>query len=214
MVEQLTEKQKKVLEMIAEHMRREKRPPSIPEIALHFGMKSPNGVAKHLAALETKGAIVRGHGARSIRLTSDTSDVETPPDVSYAPILGQIAAGEPILAAQFGENLIPLPKAMVSGTESAFLLEVKGESMIEEGILPGDYVIVAPGPAWKPGDMVAVRIDDEATVKRIFRDGNRIILQPSNSAFQPIILVDDGKTVEVMGKVIGLMRSYGLRKLG
>lgn len=214
MLEDLTQRQREVLEMIVEHIGRNKRPPSIPEIAEHFGMKSPNGVAKHLAALEAKGVIQRGRGARSIQLTSDLGPSVEQADVSYAPILGQIAAGQPTLAAEFGDVMLPLPKAMLGGVESAFLLEVKGESMIEDGILPGDYVVVASGVGVRNGEIAAVRIDDEATVKRVFREGKRIRLQPANAAYEPIILEDDGRTVEVTGKVVGLLRSYGVRRLG
>jgi repressor LexA len=214
MQNELTERQQEVLDMIAGHMRHEGRAPSIPEIAAHFGMKSPNGVAKHLAALEAKGAITRGHGARSIRLAFE---VESPQavlsDVTYAPLLGHIAAGEPILAADYADEMVPLPKSLCAGAESVFLLEVKGESMVEDGILSGDYVLVARDQNVRDGDIAAVRVEDEATVKRIYREGRRIRLQPANSAYEPIILEDDGRSVAVVGKVVGLIRSYGLRRL-
>jgi repressor LexA len=212
MVEGLTNRQREILDMIVEHMQREGRPPSIPEIASHFGMKSPNGVAKHLAALEAKGAIEKGHGARAIKL-ADWVMPPTAPDVAYAPVLGKIAAGEPILAAEYAEDTVPLPKSILSGAETPFLLEVKGESMIEEGILPGDYVIIAKDFGVRNGDIAAVRIDDEATVKIIYREGNTVRLQPANSAYEPIILHNDGRPVEIIGKVIGLIRSYSGHKI-
>jgi len=214
MVDGLTKRQKEVLDMIAGHIRREGRPPSIPEIAAHFGMKSPNGVAKHLAALEAKGAIIRGHGARSIRLADWAEQpAVNNEDVAYTPLLGSIAAGEPILAAELPGDCIPLPKTMLAGVRSAFMLEIKGESMIEDGILPGDYVVVASDLVVRDGEIAAVRIDDEATVKRVYREGRTVRLQPANPAYEPIILEDDGRAVEVIGKVIGLVRSYQTRKL-
>ena len=211
MVDGLTKRQRDILEMIIQYVRREGRPPSIPEIALYFGISSPNGVAKHLDALETKGVIERGRGARAIRIAPEYMD-ERSDDVTYAPVLGRIAAGEPILAAEYSEDTIPLPKSMLAGVESPFLLEVKGESMIEDGILPGDYVILARDMAVRDGDIAAVRIDDEATVKRVFKEKGRIRLQPSNEAYMPIILEDDGRTVEIVGKVVGLIRSYLTRR--
>lgn len=213
MVEGLTKRQREVLQMIAEYVRREGRPPSIPEIAAHFGMSSPNGVAKHLAALEAKGAIEKGKGARAIRLADWVMQSESP-DVSYAPVLGRIAAGEPILAAEYAEDMIPLPKSMFAGVDSAFLLEVKGDSMIEDGILSGDYVLIAKNLGIRNGDIAAVRIEDEATVKRVYREGRQVRLQPANPAYEPIVLVEDGRCIEVLGKVIGLIRSYQTRKLG
>lgn len=206
----LTQRQKEVLSMIVEHIGSHGRPPSIPEIAAHFGMKSPNGVAKHLAALEAKGAIERGRGARAIRLVGEMEKSGSA-DVAYAPLLGRIAAGSPILAAEHADETVPLPKSMLSGVESAFVLEVKGESMIEDGILPGDYVVIAKDVEAGNGDIAAVRIDDEATVKRVYREAGRVRLQPANSLYEPIILVDDGRSVEIIGKVVGLIRSYSTR---
>jgi len=208
MVVGLTRRQREVLEMIAGHVRREGRPPTISEIASHFGMKSPNGVAKHLAALEAKGAIERGHGARAIKLSSAVG-LPGSENVAYAPLVGRIAAGEPILAAEFGDESVPLPRSMLAGAESVFLLEVKGESMLEEGILPGDYVVVARDVEVRNGDIAAVRIDDEATVKRVYREGGRVRLQAANPAYEPIVLEEDGRVVELVGKVVGLVRTYG-----
>lgn len=206
MFDSLTTRQQEVLDMIVGYIRREGRSPSIPEIAEHFGMKSPNGVAKHLAALESKGAIIRGKGARAIKIPG--MSLEESPEVVYAPMVGRIAAGTPTLAAENVEETIPLPKHLFSGSENAFLLEVRGESMIEDGILPGDYVLISRESAVRDGEIAAVRVDDEATVKRIYREGNRVRLQPANSAYEPIIIENDGRAVEIIGKVVGLIRSY------
>ncbi len=213
MVEGLTSRQREVLEMIVEYTRREGRPPSIPEIASHFGLSSPNGVAKHLAALEAKGAIKKGRGARAI-MPADWAMRQDTPSVTFAPILGRIAAGEPILAAEFGDETVPLPKTMLAGVEDPFLLEVKGESMIDEGIMPGDYVVIAPGTTARNGDIAAVRIEDEATVKLVYKEGRQVRLQPANPMYEPIILEDDGRSVEIIGRVIGLIRSYSGRRIG
>ena len=211
MLEQLTTRQREVFDMISRYMHREGRPPSIPEIALHFGMSSPNGVAKHLATLEAKGVIERGHGARAIRLAPGLAEPEHP-DVAYTPILGRIAAGEPILAAEFADETIPLPKSIFTA-ENAFLLEVKGDSMFEKGILNGDYVVVARNVEVHSGDIAAVRIDDEATVKMVYREGRHVRLMPANPAYEPIVLEDDGRSIEVIGKVVGLIRSYSTGRI-
>jgi repressor LexA len=204
MTQPLTERQRKILEFITEYLREEGRPPSIPEIALHFGMKSPNGVAKHLAALEAKGYIDRGKGARSIRLPEGTS---VDKNVNYLPLVGRIAAGSPILAEENVEACIPMPSSMALGREENFLLEVSGDSMIEDGILPGDLVIVSPGGSVLNGDIVAVRIEDGATVKRFYRENGRIRLQPANERYEPIILTGEQEAA-VIGKVVGLIRDY------
>jgi repressor LexA len=208
MPQALTEKQQKILDFIKEYMREEGRAPSIPEIAKRFDMKSPNGVAKHLAALETKGYIERGHGARAIRLPEGTS---LDRNVTYLPLVGRIAAGSPILAEENVESQIPLPSTMVFDGCESFILEVSGDSMIEDGIMSGDMVIISPGRNINNGDIVAVRIEDGATVKRFYRENGIVRLQPANSAYEPIILTGEQETA-VIGKVVGLLRSYVTRR--
>jgi repressor LexA len=205
----LTEKQKKVLEFIEDYIREEGRPPSIPEIGRKFGIKSPNGVAKHLAALEAKGYIDRGHGARAIRLPEGAN---LDRNVVYLPLVGRIAAGSPVLAEENVEDQIPLPRAMTFDGRESFLLEVAGDSMIDDGIMSGDMVVVSPGTAIANGDIVAVRIEDGATVKRYYREADRVRLQPANDAYEPIILTKDQEAA-VIGKVVGLLRTYVSKRI-
>lgn len=210
MPRELTEKQRQILEFIVDYLREEGRPPSIPDIAKRFGMKSPNGVAKHLAALEAKGVIERGQGARSIRLPEGMGNMD--PNVSYLPLVGRIAAGSPILAEENVDGLVPLPSSMLSNGEKSFLLEVSGDSMIDDGIMSGDMVIVSPGTAITNGDIVAVRIEDGATVKRFYKERGSIRLQPANDRYDPIILKGEEEAA-VIGKVVGLVRSYSHRRI-
>jgi repressor LexA len=122
------------------------------------------------------------------------------------PLLGQIAAGAPILAQEHVENLIPVPSEMVRNMQGAFVLRVKGDSMSGEGICPRDLVVVKPQQTANHGDLVAVLMGDEATVKRIHFNGSQVRLMPSNPAYDPIII--DREDARVIGRIVGLMRDY------
>lgn len=170
--------------------------PTVREIAQAVGVSSTATVHQHLEALEAKGFIRRGsYKHRSIELPHVVR-----PAVSV-PLLGRIAAGQPILAAENREEELPLPRDLV-GEGETFALTVKGESMIEAGIFDGDIVVIRRQPSAVNGEIVAALVEDEATVKFFYREADCIRLQPANSVMEPIFVRD----VTILGKVVLVMR--------
>jgi repressor LexA len=192
---EMTHRQQEILDFINDHTTEYGYPPTIRGIADHFGIKSPNGVADHLKALAKKGEIrISPNKARAI-------EVVRRPEAGI-PLIGRIAAGEPILAAENIEDHITIERIFpVDGR--CFALRVKGESMIEDGIHDGDIVVVRPQRTAENGDIVVALLDDEATVKRFYREKKHVRLQPANPAFAPIVAT----RVEICGRVIGVIRS-------
>jgi repressor LexA len=193
-----------ILQYVLEYVQREGFPPSIREIGRDFSIGSLRGVTVHLDALERKGFITRSNTPRSIRVIH--RDYQQSNRVSMLPLLGSIAAGTPIQAQEHVEDLIPVPSEMVRNMEHAFLLRVKGDSMTGEGILPRDLVVVKPQQTANHGDLVAVLIGEEATVKRINFDPRGVKLMPSNPAYEPIPI--ETEDARVIGKIVGLVRDY------
>jgi len=191
---ELTERQKEILEFIYEFAQENGYPPTIRDIGDHFGIRSPNGVADHLKALERKGEIsLRSNTARGIELLK--------PPRKGIPLVGRIAAGAPILAAENIEDYLTIEKIFpVDGR--CFALRVKGDSMTGDGIHDGDIVVVRPRQTARNGDIVVAILDDEATVKRFYKEKSRVRLQPANSKYKPIF----GRDVEIRGQVIGVIR--------
>lgn len=209
MAKGLTKRQSEILDYIVGYVDREGFPPSIREIGQHFEIASLRGVTVHLDALEKKGYIVRGATPRSIKVVHPAYQPSVSTErVAMLPVLGQIAAGAPILADGNMEDMIPVPRELLRGANDAFLLRVKGDSMIGDGILPRDLVIIRPQKTASQNELVAFLVEGEATVKRFHRDNTgRILLMPSNSAYDPIE-VPKGVDATVVGKVIGLLRDY------
>lgn len=209
----LTQRQELLLTIITEQIKKHGRSPSIPELMVIMNVSSPNGIAKHLHALEAKGFITRDKGARGIRLVGQLETQHSALDtgVAYVPLIGEIAAGSPILAQENVEEVFAVSESMMDTSAETFFLRVKGESMIEEGILPGDLVMVKKCNSVSNGELAAVLVEDEATVKRFYRESNRIVLQPSNQHYEPIIIEAGSAQCSVIGKVTGLMRSYDRR---
>lgn len=205
MAKGLTERQTLVLESIVGHVKRYGYPPSIREIGKALEIKSLRGVTVHLDALERKKFIHRDSTSRSIQVLKTPWGAEEDGFVRL-PILGTIAAGVPILAEQNIEGEIPIPLAMIGSARDAFVLKVKGDSMIDAHIVEGDLLVVRQQQTAENGDLVAALLGDEATVKRLRKEGNTAMLMPANPAYQPIPLRN--KDVRLMGKVIGLVRSY------
>jgi repressor LexA len=200
----LTKRQEMILQYVLDYVQREGYPPSIREIGRDFQIGSLRGVTVHLDALERKGFISRSNTPRSIKVIH--RDYQQNNRVAMLPLLGSIAAGVPIQAQEHIEDLIPVPTEMVRNMEHAFVLRVKGDSMTGEGIMPRDLVVVKPQITANHGDLVAVLIGDDATVKRINFDPKGIKLMASNPAYDPIpIETDDAR---VIGKVVGLVRDY------
>ncbi|MEJ5222697.1 MAG: transcriptional repressor LexA [Tepidiforma sp.] len=204
MAKGLTPKQQQILQFVVEYIQKEGFPPSIREIGNQFAIGSLRGVTVHLDALEKKGYITRSNIPRSIKIIHPQYMAGT--RVKMLPLLGTIAAGAPIYAEENVSDLIPVPAEMVRNIENAFLLKVKGDSMTGEGIMPRDLVIIKPQSAARHGDLVAVLLGDEATVKRIHFDARGVRLMPANPAYEPIeVRQEDAR---IIGKVVGLLRDY------
>lgn len=202
----LTPKQERILSYIEDYTTRQGYPPSIREIGRHFGIASLRGVTVHLDALERKGYIKRASTARSITIVGHEQQAAMRREVVMLPLVGTIAAGAPITASENIEGYIPVPQEIAHNAPGAFVLEVKGESMLGDHILPRDLVVIRPQATAENGDLVAFLLGDEATVKRIRFEGKRILLMPSNPAYEPIVVPrDEGR---IIGKVIGLVRKY------
>ena len=200
----LTERQRQVLELIRQQLARNGAPPTIRELREGLHLKSLRGVTVHLDALVEKGYIERTRNARGIRLIPQSEDEGIQP--VYVPVLGRIAAGQPILAEQNIEERLALDPRWVSWP-GCFAVRVHGESMIQAGIMNGDYVVVRSQANAENGEIVAVLIEGEATVKKFFRErGGRVRLQPENSAQEPIFVNPRDRSIQILGKVVGLFR--------
>ncbi len=204
MAKGLTKRQEMILQFILDYVQKEGYPPSIREIGKEFKIGSLRGVTVHLDALERKNYISRSNTPRSIKVVHPAFQSNS--KVVMLPLLGSIAAGPPIHAEEHVEDLIPVPAEMVRNIEHAFLLRIKGDSMSGEGIMPRDLVLVKPQQTAQHGDLVAVLLGEEATVKRINYDRDSIKLMPSNPAYMPIEVRQEDATV--IGKIVGLIRDY------
>jgi repressor LexA len=200
----LSKRQQDILDFIKSEVRHKGYPPSVREIGEAVGLASSSTVHGHLARLESKGLIRRDPTKpRAIEiLDTDHSDIPKS-KVINVPIVGKVTAGLPITAIENVEEFFPLPENLAPSDEQLFMLEVMGESMIEAAILDGDYVIVRQQNTANNGDIVvAMTEEDEATVKRFFKEKDYFRLQPENSTMEPIIL----RNVSILGKVIGVYR--------
>ena len=207
MAKGLTKRQEDILDFIVEYVAQEGYPPSIREIGSKFNIGSLRGVTVHLDALDRKGYIARSNTPRSIKVVHPK--YQAPSNVVMLPLFDlSIAAGygNPTEYAQV-EDMVAVPSGMVRNIESAYLLRVTGDSMTGEGINPRDLVVVKPQQTARNGDLVACRLGDAATVKRLHvdRDGLYTLL-PSNPAYDPILVRDDNAAI--LGKVVGLIRDY------
>lgn len=206
MPKSLTGRQELILKFIEQYTATHHYPPTLREIADHYGLASLNGVKKHLSALAKKGHVVRKAGARrTLQVTRGPSQTE---GVSV-PILGHIAAGPPLLAEEQVLDRVVLDRSLVRWAQP-FLLKVKGDSMVGAGILDGDYVLVKAQAQAEPGELVVALLDDEATVKRLAKTVDGYELQPENPAYAPIPLTPDGPAVRIVGKVQGVLRLNSL----
>lgn len=202
----LSKRQQDILNFIKEEVRTKGYPPSVREIGKAVGLASSSTVHGHLARLEKKGYIRRDPTKpRAIEVLHMEEETIHQPKTVNVPLVGKVTAGTPILAVENIEEYFPLPEQFVPNVDQVFMLEIVGDSMIEAGILDGDYVIVRQQQSADNGDIVvAMTEDDEATVKRFFKENNYIRLQPENSNMEPIIL----QNVTILGKVIGLYRTH------
>ena len=201
---QLTSRQQEVFDYIKAQTTEFRRPPTVREIANRFNISSTNGVRSILAALIKKGYISRSpRTSRGLEILQDDSPT-LDSSLAEIPIVGRVAAGEPILAVQNLEGTITVDRDFIARRKDVFALRVKGDSMINAGIFDGDKIIVKKQNTANNGDIVVAMLEDEATVKRFFKENGHFRLQPENDEFEPIITNE----VAILGKVVSLVRYY------
>jgi repressor LexA len=213
-MDDITDRQKEILNYIVRTSEERGYPPTIREIGEEMDIRSTNGVNDHLKALERKGFLTRGEQqSRSLVPTKRARLVlglgkKADPNMVDVPLLGRVAAGAPILAQQNIEDTVRIDSFLLGGNgREVFALRVKGQSMIDDGIHDGDFIFVKKAPSASPGDIVVALIEDEATVKRFYPEGDRVRFQPANKDMQPIY-VDKAefRQTMILGKVVGVYR--------
>ena len=205
----LTERQQVIFDFIAKTIKERGAPPTIREIMDRFDINSTNGVRTTLAALEKKGHI-RRHArlSRGIELVDYVENEPLSTNSTEVPLIGRVAAGEPILATQNIESTLQVDQALLPASGTLFALRVHGESMQDAGILDGDIVLARQQENAEKGDIVVALLGEEATVKRYQPGPDGIQLLPDNDAFAPIIVPPDDEDFSIAGKVVGLMRRF------
>ena len=208
MAEPLTSRQREILEYLRFRQKIRSYPPTVREIGEAVGLSSSSTVQNHLNTLERKGYIRRDPTkSRTIEVVDFDQINAKLSKVVPVPLVGRVAAGQPLLAEQNIEDHLMLSQELI-GTDNAFALEVRGDSMKDAGILDGDFVVVRPGRDAANGTIVVARVEDEqtnestATVKRLYRETNRVRLQPENDAYQPIY----STTAQLEGQVVAVIR--------
>jgi repressor LexA len=197
----LTKRQKEIFDFIRRYAAKTGYPPTVREIGKAVGLHSSSTVHAHLSNLEKIGLLRRDPSKpRAIELLFDKAKKTIRPD-SGLPLVGQVAAGAPILAAENIEEYLEIPD-VIGGEDGDYILQVRGESMKDAGILEGDYVVVRPSDDAADGAIVVALIGEEATVKRIFHESDHIRLQPENEALEPILTTE----ARVLGRVVGVFR--------
>ncbi|MCI6003270.1 MAG: transcriptional repressor LexA [Allisonella histaminiformans] len=199
----LTTREQAILDCIKNKIRENGFPPTVREICNEVGLRSTSTVHGYLARLEELGVIKRDpSSSRAIEVTEDMSWRKK--KIVPTPIVGSVRAGEPVLADERIETVLPLPAELI-GNQVSFILTVRGDSMINAGIHEGDLLIVAQQNTAINGDIVVALVDGEdATVKRFYKEADYVRLQPENDAYEPILT----KNVQILGKVVGLYRHY------
>ncbi|WP_313891062.1 transcriptional repressor LexA [Psychrobacillus sp.] len=200
-----SKRQEDILAFIKEEVRKKGYPPSVREIGEAVGLASSSTVHGHLARLESKGLIRRDPTKpRAIEILDNLNPMIEKQAVVHVPLIGKVTAGLPITAIENIEEFFPLPTTFGTADDHLFMLEIMGDSMIEAGILNGDYVVVKQQQSANNGEIVvAMTEDDEATVKRFFKEKSYFRLQPENSSMEPIIV----NQVSILGKVVGVYRN-------
>jgi repressor LexA len=225
MAEALTDRQRQILSFISASIAERGYPPTLREIGEHFGIRSTNGVNDHLKALEkkghlrredlksramrpvTEGDIVPFRRPEGTRPPGDVAAIGGDGELAEIPILGRVAAGQPILAVENVQDTVRVDRVLLGGHREVFGLRIVGESMIEDGIFDGDYVFVKKTPAARAGEIVVAMIEGEATVKRYFPEGDVIRFQPANQNMAPIFVRrTEFRTVDIIGVVVGVYR--------
>lgn len=203
----LTERQARLLRVIEDSLAKRGYIPTLQEMAQAMGIASSYGVKRHLLALERKGYLRRFPGRRrAIEITQRLVPLE-----GNVPILGRVAAGRPLLAVENREGMLSLGPALL-GNGSHFALRVQGDSMIEEGIFDGDFVIVRQQETADPGEIVVALLGEEVTVKRLRKDGKKLFLEAANAAYAPIPLTQQSPAPRILGTVVGVYRDRRQRR--
>ena len=209
MYEDLNNKQIAILQYMKSQINEKGYPPSVREICEAVGLRSTSTVHGHLSKLENKGYIRRdATKPRAIEILSNGNDniidFQQKKEIINIPIVGKVTAGQPILAVENIEDTFPMPIDFLDrGNSDVFMLTIKGDSMVEAGILDKDYVVVRKQTVARNGDIVVALIGEEATVKRFYKEADHFRLQPENSAMEPILVKD----VAILGKVGGVFRN-------
>mgnify|MGYP006266744853 FL=1 len=206
MAEVLTPIRQKILDFIAQSLRERNFPPTIREIAEHVNLSSPATVANHIKVLKAAGYIsANPQQSRTVRMVQNPSTPASS-EVRHIPFVGDVAAGTGVLAAETQHDLMAIPEQF-AGRGDSMILQVRGESMVNAGILPGDFVVVNRQVTANAGEIVVAGIPgDEATVKRFFPQGSRVVLKPENDSMSPMEF--DASEVVIYGRVISVLRSY------
>lgn len=214
-MDELTDRQKEILQFIVRESENRGFPPTIREIGEEMDIKSTNGVNDHLKALERKGYLTRGEQqSRSLvptkraRMVLGIGNGKRESGMIDVPLYGRVAAGAPLLATDNMEDSVRIDSFLLGGSgKEVFALRVKGQSMIEDGIFDGDYLFVRKTASASAGEIVVALIEDEATVKRYFPEGDRIRFQPANKDMEPIYVhKSDFKQTQILGQVVGVYR--------
>ncbi|MGH1361973.1 MAG: transcriptional repressor LexA [Calditrichia bacterium] len=201
----LTNRQEEVLKFISEYLSEYGYPPSYQEIADNFGIASKHGVVRHLEALIRKGYLEKtGTTARSLRIVDKRYQAPPPGSIINLPLIGQVSAGHPILAEQNIDEYVSIPRNLIKTEGNYFTLRVRGDSMINAGIMDGDLVIVKSANVSEANQIVVALIDGEVTVKRLIDDGGQRYLKAENPAYEDIRPQGDWN---IQGKVVGLIRN-------
>jgi repressor LexA len=211
-VEELSPRQRDILDFIVGQVAQTGVVPSYREIGGALGIDSTNAVSDHIKALIRKGYVERvGEPGRprSLRLTEQATGFLSDDAITTVPVLGRIAAGVPLLAEQNYEGSVRMDASMLPPGGKVFGLVVTGDSMIEDGIFDGDTLFVRQREDARDGEIAVVMVDGEATVKRLFREGDRVRLQPANSEMQPIFVDQKKGDVRVLGVAVGVFRKIG-----
>ncbi len=197
-------REQKIMAFISKQIKEKGYPPSVREIAEAVGLSSPSTVHAYLKKLESKGLLVKDdQKTRALKVVHAPEEEERVAEYLSVPVVGQVAAGSPILADENVTDTFPLPMRLARN-KNIFMLKVKGDSMINAGILDGDYVIVEQANTAQDREIVVALLDDAATVKTFYREKEFIRLQPENDALEPIYVKD----LRIVGKVVGVFRMY------
>ena len=200
----ISDKQREILEYIKAEILNKGYPPAVREICEAVKLKSTSSVHAHLETLEKNGYIRRDPTKpRAIEIVDENFNL-TRREMVNVPIIGRVAAGEPILAVENIENYFPIPAEFMPN-EQTFILQVQGESMVNAGILDGDYILVEQQTTANDGDMVVALVDDSATVKTFYKENGYYRLQPENDNMEPIIITGN---LKILGKVFGVFRFF------